>query len=92
MYNSGLYLLPEKIERMRVGPKGQVVIPADFRKLMKIGPGSEVIFKMQKDSVVIEIPKIDDPVQTLETIALKGKSVSKIDIHSYEEELYSRNP
>jgi len=32
-----------------------------------------------------------DPIQTLETIARKGKSVSKINPHAYEEELEERN-
>jgi AbrB family looped-hinge helix DNA binding protein len=79
-------------EVMRIGPKGQVVIPTSFRKVMKIGPGSEIVFRLERDKVVIEAPKIEDPIQTLESIALKGKSVSKADLHSYEEELYERNP
>ena len=79
-------------EAMKVGPKGQVVIPNSFRQMLKIGPGSEIVFKFEKDKVIIEAPKIEDPIQTLESIALKGKSVSKIDLHSYEEELYKRNP
>jgi AbrB family looped-hinge helix DNA binding protein len=78
-------------EVMRVGPKGQVVIPASLRQAMKIGPGSEIIFRMEKDKVIIDIPKIEDPIQTLESIALKGKSVSKIDIHSYHDEIESRH-
>ena len=77
---------------MRVGPKGQVVIPNSFRQVMKIGPGSEIVFRLDKDKVIIEAPTIEDPVQVLESIALKGKSVSKVDLHSYEEELYERNP
>jgi AbrB family looped-hinge helix DNA binding protein len=89
MYNLVFYLLEET---MKVGPKGQVVIPNSFRQMMKIGPGSEIVFKLDKDKVVIEAPKIEDPVQVLESIALKGKSVSKIDLHSYEEGLYKRNP
>jgi AbrB family looped-hinge helix DNA binding protein len=78
-------------EVMRIGPKGQVVIPTSFRKVMKIGPGSDIVFRLDKDKVIIEAPKIEDPVHTLETIALKGKSVSKVDLHSYEEELHARN-
>jgi AbrB family looped-hinge helix DNA binding protein len=89
MYNLVFYLLEET---MRVGPKGQVVIPSSFRQVMKIGPGSEIVFRLDNDKVILEAPKIEDPIQTLETIALKGKSVSKIDLHSYEEELYARNP
>ena len=78
-------------EIMRVGPKGQVVIPANLRQTMKIGPGSEIVFRIEKDKVIIDVPKIEDPVHTLESIALKGKSVSKIDTHSYQDEIYSRH-
>jgi AbrB family looped-hinge helix DNA binding protein len=76
---------------MRVGPKGQVVIPASLRQAMKIGPGSEIVFRLEKDKVIIDIPKIEDPVKTLESIALKGKSVARIDTHSYQEEIESRH-
>lgn len=76
---------------MRVGPKGQVVIPASLRQVMKIGPGSEIVFRLEKDKVIIDIPKIEDPVHTLESIALKGKSISKLDVHSYQDEIESRH-
>ncbi|MGD0689357.1 MAG: hypothetical protein ABSA50_06255 [Candidatus Bathyarchaeia archaeon] len=33
----------------------------------------------------------EDPIRTLETIARKGKPVSKINPHAYEEELDERN-
>ena len=89
MYDLVSYMLEET---MRIGPKGQVVIPTSFRKVMKIGPGSEIVFRLDKDKVIIEAPKIEDPVRTLESIALKGKSVSKVDLHSYQEELHARNP
>jgi AbrB family looped-hinge helix DNA binding protein len=88
MYNLASYVIEET---MRVGPKGQVVIPNSLRKIMKIGPGSDIVFRLEKDKVIIEAPKIEDPVHTLESIALKGKSVSKVDLHSYEEELHARN-
>lgn len=88
MYHLVSYVLEEV---MRIGPKGQVVIPTSFRKVMKIGPGSDIVFRLDRDKVIIEAPKIEDPVHTLETIALKGKSVSKVDLHSYEEELHARN-
>jgi AbrB family looped-hinge helix DNA binding protein len=89
VYDLVSYVLEEV---MRIGPKGQVVIPTSFRKVMKIGPGSDIVFRLDRDKVIIEAPKIEDPIRTLESIALKGKSVSKADLHSYEEELYERNP
>jgi len=75
-----------------VGPKGQVVIPASLRQAMKIGPGSEIVFRIEKDKVIIDTPKLEDPVHTLESISLRGKSVSKIDLHGYEDEIESRHP
>ena len=78
-------------DRMRVGPKGQVVIPKNFRKVLKIGPGSEVIFRLEGEHVVLE-KETTDPLQTFETISRKGKSVSKIDPHAYETELEKRSP
>lgn len=37
-------------DKMRVGPKGQVVIPKSFRKILKVGVGSES-FSASKESV-----------------------------------------
>ncbi len=76
---------------MRVGPKGQVVIPKSFRKILKIGTGTEVVFRLEGERVILE-REAEDPIRTLETIARKGKSVSKINPHAYEEELEERNP
>jgi AbrB family looped-hinge helix DNA binding protein len=78
-------------DKMRVGPKGQVVIPKSFRKILKIAPGSEIIFRLEGERVILE-READDPIRALEIIARKGKSVSKINPHAYEEELRERNP
>jgi AbrB family looped-hinge helix DNA binding protein len=75
---------------MRVGPKGQVVIPRSFRQALKIGPGSEVLFRLEGDHVVLE-KETSDPLKTFEIISQKGKSVSKINPHEYEAELEERN-
>lgn len=76
-------------DRMRVGPKGQVVIPRSFRKVLKIGPGSEVVFRLEGDRVVLET-ETADPLQTFESISRKGRSVSRISPHEYERELEER--
>ncbi len=78
-------------ERMRVGPKGQVVIPSTFRKILKIGPGSNVVFRMEGEMVILE-KEIDDPLGVFDAIAKKGRSISKVNPHAYEEELEARNP
>ncbi|MEM3501915.1 MAG: AbrB/MazE/SpoVT family DNA-binding domain-containing protein [Candidatus Bathyarchaeia archaeon] len=74
---------------MRVGPKGQVVIPKAFRKALKIHPGSKVIFRLEGDRVVLQ--KLDiDVVSIFERIAKGGPSVKQIPTHLYEEELVER--
>jgi len=39
---------------MTVGPKGQVVIPAVFRKSLKIYPNDEVYFLLEGDKLIIK--------------------------------------
>ena len=74
---------------MKVGPKGQVVIPRAMRKALKIEPGTKVLFKLEDDKLTIQKPSFD-AVAVFERIAKSGKSVSKIDPHAYEEELEER--
>jgi len=74
---------------MKVGPKGQVVIPRAMRKALKIGPGSKVIVSMVDDQVVIE-KSTDSAVSVFEAIAKGGQSVSFVEPHLYEEELEKR--
>jgi len=78
-------------DKMRVGPKGQVVIPKSFRKILKVGPGSEIIFRLDGERVILE-KESSDPIRTLESIARKGKSISRINPHEYEDALEERNP
>lgn len=40
--------------RMRVGPKGQVVIPQQIREDLAIYPGSEVVFDYDDETIVIK--------------------------------------
>lgn len=88
LYNSELYTLIE--EEMKVGPKGQVVIPQIFRNALKISPGSKVIVRLENDRVVVE-KRTFDAVAEFERIAKSGKSVGRISPHSYEEELKQRS-
>jgi len=77
--------------RMRVGPKGQVVIPRSFRQVLKIGPGTEIIFRLEGNRVILE-KEAADPLRSLENISRKGRSISKVNPHAYEDELEERNP
>ena len=73
---------------MKVGPKGQVVIPKVFRKSLGISPGSTVVFELRNNEILIEKPR-KNIVRDFERIAKGGKSV-KINPHEYEDELGER--
>ena len=75
--------------RMKVGPKGQVVIPKEIRDEENIFPGDEVFVELGDKGILIEKPK-RDVVADFERIAKSGKSIDKIDPHTYEEELEER--
>lgn len=77
-------------EEMKVGPKGQVVIPRIMRKALKINPGSMVRFKLENEQLILEKPFCDS-VGTFERIAKRGPSITKVHPHFYEEEIESRN-
>ena len=84
------YVLLEVIllieEEMKVGPKGQVVIPRAMRKALKIEPGTKVLFKLEDDKLILKKPAFD-AVAVFQRVAKSGKSVSIINPHAYEEEL-----
>ncbi len=52
---------------LRVGPKGQLVIPKVFRDEYNIHPGDAVVVKEEDHKLVIEKPK--DPVAALTALA-----------------------
>jgi len=76
-------------EEMKVGPKGQVVIPRTMRKALKISPGSKVKFKLDDGRLILEKPSFD-PVATFTRIAKQINYNKKINPHQYEEELEER--
>ena len=77
-------------EEMKVGPKGQVVIPRAMRKALKIGPGSKVQFTLEDDKVILEKPTFD-AVAVFERISKEIHYNKEIDPHeAYEEELQER--
>ena len=86
MYNLWLYLIEEE---MKVGPKGQVVIPRAMRKALKIEPGTKVIFTLEDDRLILKKPTFD-AVAVFRRVARSGKSVPEIDPHAYEEEIDER--
>jgi len=76
-------------EEMKVGPKGQVVIPRAMRKALKIEPGTKVIFTLEDDRLILKKPTFD-AVAVFRRVARSGKSVPEIDPHAYEEEIDER--
>ena len=77
-------------EEMKVGPKGQVVIPRTMRKALNISPGTKVLFKLDDGKLILEKPNFD-AVAVLGKIANKINYNKKINPHQYEEELNQRN-
>tara|TARA_Y100000310_G_scaffold330441_1_gene402066 strand:+ start:789 stop:1046 length:258 start_codon:yes stop_codon:yes gene_type:complete len=67
-------------KKLKVGPKGQVVIPKTFRELKGISKGSNVIMEIHQDELIIK-PVEKDPIKVFEEIAKKTnfKGYSKRD-------------
>ncbi len=77
-----------KIE-MKVGSKGQVVIPAVFRKNLHINPGDKVIFESEGDSLLVKSVS-ENIVDKLEKIAKEGGSVTIDSDKDYDEMMKER--
>jgi AbrB family looped-hinge helix DNA binding protein len=78
-------------QEMKVGPKGQVVIPKAMRKALKISPGSKVVFKLDDDKLILEKPSFD-AVGVFRRLAKEIHYNKEIDPHAaYEEELEERS-
>ncbi len=76
---------------MKVGPKGQIVIPKYFRKEKKIFPGSEVMITLEGDNIIIRKPS-SDILDTIDYISDKSKIKRPLKPHySYEQELNERH-
>jgi len=76
---------------MKVGPKGQVVIPQELRHALNIYPGSKVLFRLKDNKLELEKP-LQDAVSIFRETA-KGKGELKFHPHeAYEEELEERLP
>jgi len=74
---------------MKVGPKGQVVIPQEFRRVLNIYPGSKTLFRLIDKKLEIEKPLQDAVAIFRET----AKGMGKLKFHpheAYEEELEER--
>ena len=76
---------------MKVGPKGQIVIPKYFRKERKIFPGSEVMITLEGENIVIK-KQSSDILDTIDYIYNRSKIKKPLKPHySYEQELNERH-
>lgn len=75
-------------EEMKVGSKGQVVIPKVFRKALGLNPGSKVVFTMREDGILLEKSRVDAKA-VFKKIAESGRSVT-VKPHEYVEEVEER--
>ena len=73
---------------MRVGFKGQIVIPKIFRDEYNITPGDTICIQEEENKLVIEKPQ--DPISEFKLIAKKMHVKKKIDVHAVEEEYEER--
>lgn len=72
---------------MTVGPKGQVVIPAVFRKSLKIYPNDEVYFLLDGDKLIIK-KSHGHTASIFQEIASSGKRFSgKVDSDKDHDEM-----
>jgi len=79
-------------KHVKVGPKGQIVIPKVFRDEFNIEPGSEVIVEYTEEGLVINTEKEETERVFREVAEGGGKTVKRIGPHeAYESELEERN-
>ena len=64
--------------KMKVGPKGQVVIPKQLRDQKKILEGDEVLFDSSELGIIIKKPE-RNIVADFERIAKSGKPIGIVD-------------
>lgn len=74
---------------VKVGPKGQVLIPKIFRNAIGISPGLSVVLEGRQNEIVLRKPA-HNLAKVLEETAFSGKSV-RVGAHdAHEEELEAR--
>jgi AbrB family looped-hinge helix DNA binding protein len=76
-------------EEMKVGPKGQVVIPRAMRKALKIEPGTKVLVRLEDNQVTVKKPAFD-ALAVFRRVARSGESIDEINPHAYQDELDER--
>ncbi|MBS3155667.1 AbrB/MazE/SpoVT family DNA-binding domain-containing protein [Candidatus Woesearchaeota archaeon] len=76
-------------QEMKVGPKGQIVIPKIFREHKKIYPGDRIFVELREDSIIIE-KSTKDALKVFEEISKKGKPISVNSDSDYDQMMKER--
>ena len=71
----------------KVGPKGQVVIPKDIRRITGISPNSKVLISVENKSIIIKTESKEPVWQFMRKFAKEyGKQLSIKEIKKMKEE------
>ena len=75
--------------KMRIGPKGQVVIPKLIRDEFGLAPGDEVLVGESPEGVIVK--KLNEnPVAVFARAAKSKRRVKHVDLHGYERAIEDR--
>jgi AbrB family looped-hinge helix DNA binding protein len=79
-------------KKMKIGPKGQVVIPKDIRDITGIKPNTEVIVSLNGNNITIRTakPLTETYLKYYETTYSK-KLKNSVDINRILDDEYDRN-
>lgn len=73
----------------KVGPKGQVVIPKEIRRILGISPNSKVLISIEDKSIIIKTESKEPIWQFMRKFAKEyGKSLTLKEIKKMKEEEY----
>ncbi len=82
-----LYLVVRMEFRRKVGPKGQVVIPKEIRRITGITPNSKVLVSVEDKSVIIKTENEEPLWQVMRKFAKeRGKKLTITEIKKIKEE------
>ena len=74
------------IVKRTIGPKGQVVIPKDLRDYLGVEPGSEVVFEVRENEVVLKPSSASAEVVEEYVSIVASKLKNRIDLDKMIEE------
>ena len=79
---------PMEIVR-EIGAKGQVVIPVDIRRMLKLKPKSKVVFKIENNEITVKANESSEKwLSEFLKYRKKGQEMSLKELKKIEEESY----